>query len=918
MATQILATKLYIPPPRPRVVRRPRLIEQMDGGLHGKLTLIAAPAGFGKTTLVSEWLVAGTRPAAWLSLDEGDGDPARFLTYLIAALQTVAPKLGAGVLSALQSPQPPPIESLLTVLLNDITAAPEGFILVLDDYHLVDSKAVDQALAFLLDHLPPQMHLVITTREDPQLPLARLRARGQMTEVRAADLRFTPSEATGFLNEVMNLDLSLQEVAILEARTEGWIAALQLAALSMRGRKDVAHFVTAFAGDNRYIMDYLVEEVLQRQPERVRAFLLETSILDRLSGPLCNAVTGQSDGTALLDGLERSNLLVVPLDGTRHWFRYHHLFADVLAANLQQEQHAHIPILHQRASVWYADNGLPADAIRHALAAGDFARAADLIELSIPFMRRNRQEATALGWLRTLPDELVRARPVLSVYYAGTLQQSGELDGVETRLRDAERWLDSTARTVERPDLPLQMVVVDHEEFRRLPGSIAVQRAGDAVVRGNVHDTLHFAQRALDLLPAEDDLGRGSAAALLAIAHWTRGDLEAAHRMYGEGMPRLLKAGHFSDLLGCTIAMADILLAQGRLHDALRTYARGLQLATEGGGPVLRGAADMHVGLSTLYLERNDLPAATQHLQNWDDLGEHAGLRQYPYRRRVVMAHARLIHGDLDGAVALLQEAERLYASDFSPNVRPVAATKTRVWLAQGRLGEALGWARAQGLSADDDLSYLREFEHITLARVLLARAASERTGHFMGEAMGLLDRLLDAAHAGKRTGSVIEILIVQALALHAQGDMPAALAPLARALALAEPEGYVRVFVDEGPAMAQLLRHAAAHGVMADYAGRLLAAFEATPQVRASEVPNPAGHTAPAALAAQPLIESLSQRELDVLRLFQTELSGPEIARELVIALSTLRTHTKGIYSKLNVSNRRAAVNRAVELGLM
>ncbi len=402
MSTPILATKLYIPPARPKVVPRPRLIEQLNQGLQRKLTLISAPAGFGKTTLVSAWLnqkdesgeTIHPSRVAWLSLDAGDSDLTRFLAYLVAALQTVAPNIGAGVLGLLQSPQPPPTESILTALLNDITTIPDHFVLVLDDYHLIDAAprgypplgAVDQALTFLLEHLPPQLHLVITTREDPQLPLARLRARSQMTELRAADLRFTPSEAAGFLNQVMDLDLSAEDVTILETRTEGWIAGLQLAALSMRGSADVAQFVRAFAGDNRYIVDYLVEEVLQRQPERVRSFLRQTSILDRLSGPLCDAVTDQNDGMVLLDALERGNLFVVPLDDTRHWFRYHHLFADVLAAHARQEQPAQVPILHQRASVWYAANGLPADAIRHALAAQDFARAAGLVELAWPAM----------------------------------------------------------------------------------------------------------------------------------------------------------------------------------------------------------------------------------------------------------------------------------------------------------------------------------------------------------------------------------------------------------------------------------------------------------------------------------------------------------------------------------------------------
>ena len=925
MSTPLLATKLYIPPPRLNIVLRPRQIARLNEGLHGKLTLIAAPAGFGKTTLVSEWLAARTEDrglrtetvtsslspqssalstrVAWLSLDEGDSDPTRFLAYLVAALQMIAPTIGAGVVGVLQSPQPPPIEAILTALLNDITTVPDKFILVLDDYHVIDAKSVDTVLTFLLEHLPPQMHLVVTTREDPHLPLARLRVRGQLTELRAADLRFTPAEAAEFLSQVMDLDLSAEEVAALESRTEGWIAGLQLAALSMRGRDDIAQFVRAFAGDNRYIGDYLVDEVLQRQPAPVRRFLLQTAILDRLHGSLCDAVTGQERGQAQLEALERGNFFVVPLDDNRHWFRYHHLFADVLAAHLRAEQPEQVSTLHRRASEWYEHNGSATDAIRHALAAEDFERAADLVELAVPAMRRSRQEATMLGWLKALPDELIHCRPVLSVHYAGALLAGGELKGVEDRLRDAERWLDMTADGRERHQArSANMVVVDEEEFRRLPGAIAIYRAGQALALGDVPETVTYARRALELVPEEDHLGRGAATALLGLAYWTSGDLETAHRTYAEGMARVHKAGHLSDAISGAIARADIRIAQGRLHEAMRTYEQALQLATEQGEPVLRGTADLYVGMSELHREQNDLHAAMQCLLSSKELGERTGLPQNRSRWCVAMARIREAQGDLDGALDLLHEAERLYMRDFFPNVRPVAALKTRVRVAQGRLGEALGWAREQGLSAHDDLSYLREFEHITLARVLLARSKSDRADRSMREAIGLLERLLKAAEAGERMGSVIEILVLLSLAHQIQGDIPAALAPLERALTLAEPEGYVRMFVDEGPPMAVLLEAAAKHGTAPSYVRRLLAAL---------------GKAEDRTPVKQGLIEPLSERELEVLRLLRTDLSGPDIARELMVSLHTLRTHTNNIYTKLGVNNRRAAVRRAEELGL-
>jgi LuxR family maltose regulon positive regulatory protein len=903
----ILTTKLYIPPPRAKIVLRPRLIERLNEGLQCKLTLISAPAGFGKTTLVSEWIASCGRSVSWLSLDEGDNDPTRFLTYLVASLQTVTANIGERVLSVLLSPQPPPTESILTALLNEITTIPENFVLVLDDYHVIDSKLVDEALTFLLEHLPPQMHLVITTREDPHLPLARLRARGQLTELRAADLRFTPAEATGFLNQVMGLNLSAEDIAVLETRTEGWIAGLQLAALSMQGRSDAASFIQAFTGSHRFVLDYLVEEVLQRQPEGIQSFLLKTAILDRLCGSLCDAVTSREDSKGMLETLERGNLFIIPLDDQRQWYRYHPLFAEVLQARLLDEQPDQVFSLHQRASEWYEHNGSAADAIHHTLAAKNFERAAILIELAIPEMRRNRQGATVteLGWLKALPDELVHFRPVLCVDYAYALFGGGEPEAVEARLRDAEWWLDTTADTA-------GMVVVDEEEFRRLPGMIALLRAAYALVRGDMPETVKNAQRVLDLAPEDAHLMLGGAASQLGLAAWTSGDLEAARRMTADGMANVRLAGYISAAIGGARVLADIQIAQGHLHEAMSTYERALQWATEPGAPVQRGAADMYVGMSDLHREHNDLKTATQHLLTSQALGEPAGLSPNPYRWCAAMARIREVQGDLDGALDLLDQAERLYDGAFAPNVRPVATRKTRVWVAQGRLGEAMGWVREQGLSVENELSYLREFDHITLTRVLLARYQSDRSDGSISGVLGLLERLLKVAEERGGKGSVIEILVLQAIAYHAQGDIPAALKPLQQALTLAEPEGYVRMFLDEGSNMLQLLREASTREIMPAYTDKLLAAFESEQLRSAGESP------LPTLLASPLLIEPLSQRELEVLRLFRTELSGPEIARELVIALSTVRTHTKSIYSKLNVNNRRAAVKRAEELHLI
>jgi LuxR family maltose regulon positive regulatory protein len=876
------------------------LVERLCQGAERRLTLVTAPAGFGKSTLLAEWLAtspAGERATAWVSLDAGDNDPAIFWAYVVAALQTIQAGIGGNALALLSSPQPPPIEPILTSLINELASVERDVTLVLDDLHVIDAQRIHGGLDFLLDHLPPNVHLVIASRADPPLPLARMRARGELTELRAADLRFRPEEAAAFLNGVMGLAIPADEVAALETRTEGWIAGLQLAALSMQGRADVSGFIAAFAGDDRYIVDYLAEEVLQRQPAGVREFLLATSILDRLSGGLCDAVTGRQDGRAMLEQLERDNLFVVPLDDRRHWYRYHHLFADVLRAHLGEEHPGELPALHERACRWYEQNGFTADAIRHALAARDFERAANMVELAAPGLLRNRQEATMLGWLRMIPDAVVHVRPVLSMVYVGVLLSSGEVEGVEARLQDAERGLD--ARSV-------GLVIADEEESRRLPAAIAVHRAGHSLVQGEVSAAMHQARRVLEIAAEDDDLYRGAAAAILGLASWTSGDLEGAYQSYAAGMESLRQAGNITDTIGGAIALADIRITQGRLREAMRIYQGTVQRAVDHGAPAMRGTADMHVGMSTIFREWNDLEAASQHLARSAELGEAAAFPQNPYRWRVAMARIREADSDLDGALALLDEAERRYVSDFYPYVRPISALRARVWIAQGRVDEALGWAREQGLSASDELSYLREFEHLTLARALVARHAHDRSGDSIQDALSLLERLVEAAEDGKRAGSQIEALSVLALAHAAKGDLSHALVPLERALILAEPEGYVRIFTGEGDTMRILLRQAAARGVAPDYTRRLLSAFDA-----------PAGVPSTVDQAAL-LAEPLTAREIEVLRLIAAGLRNEEIAGRLFISLATVKRHIANAYGKLVVSNRVEAVSQARELGLL
>lgn len=902
MTSPLLETKLRPPRPRRGAIGRPRLVERIERGIEGKLTLVSAPPGFGKTSLLAEWRAAMPEgmSVGWLSLDASDNGTETFWTYVTAALGVAAPGTGARALPLLSEQA---LEPALTNLLNDLEKLAEDTVLVLDDFHVIEAREIHEGMAFLLDHLPAQVHLVLATRADPPLPLARLRARGELVEIRAGDLRFSRAEVTAYFKDSIGLALDDRDLAALDERTEGWIAALQLAGLSMQGRDDVSSFIAGFAGDDRYVIDYLVEEVLQRQPEPIRQFLLATSILARLSGSLCDAVTGQDGGEATLRALERANLFTVPLDDRREWYRYHHLFADVLRARLTGEHPGWAVELHGRASRWYAEHDEQLDAVRHAFAAGDHEWAAETLERAIPELRRARQEAAMQQWLEGLPDELVRRRPVLGVHRAGVLLANGDVDGAEALLRDAEQWLAATEDALDqRKTGSSEVGVGDQEGLRRLVPQLAMYRAALAMAAGDTEGVVAHARRALAVVGDDDDYERGGAAGFLALASWHDGDLEMAHRHWSTAQASLRKAGHVVDAIGCARPLALIRIGQGRLREAMETYARGLALATEERATPLRGAADMHVGMSELFIEWNDLDRAEQHLVESRSLGQHAALAQNPYRWCAAMSRVRLTHGDVDGALALLDEAERLYVSEYYPDVRPVPAVRARIWASHGRLADAIQWARERGLSLDDDVSYLREFEHITLVRILMAQQLKGGTRGSFGAAVGLLGRLLTAAEDAGRIASVIEILALQALSLQARGDVPGALVPLARALALAEPEGYVRIFVDEGDRMAALLDRAEAEGIAVEYVHRLLAAHRGLSS----------------ASAQQALAEPLSKRELDVLRLLATELDGPRIANELFVGVSTVRSHTKSIYAKLGVNNRRAAVRRGEALGLL
>ncbi len=915
MSAPILVTKLYIPATRPELVPRPRLIERLNGCTDCKLTLVSAPAGFGKTTVVAEWLQAFSKDSkshiAWLSLDEGDNDLSRFLTYFVTALNQANGSevaLGQGVLNMLQSPQPPLAEAVLTSLINEISAISDKTIFILDDFHLIEMPSIHDALGFLLENLPPQLHLVIATREDPMLPLSRLRARSQLTELRAADLRFTLSEAAEFLNQVMGLNLASEDITALEKRTEGWIAGLQLAAVSLQGKADTSRLIQSFTGSHRLVLDYLVEEVLGQQPESIQNFLLQTSILNRFTGSLCDALTSQDNGQQVLETLDRTNLFIVPLDNERVWYRYHHLFADLLQQRLRQNHPEQVSNLHHLASEWYEEQGLWADAVRHAFAAEDLERAADLIELAWVPMNTRYQSVTWLGWAKALPDGLVRSRPALSTACGWALLDTGDLEFADRRFQDAEQWLGTPVNVNEPFAIPPdKKLVLNKEEIRSLLTSIANGRAYLAQALGDVTGTVKFAQQASELLHEDEHFERGLSEILTGFAYWSNGDLEAAYKAVADSILNMRMTGKIPFIISFTSYLADIMIAQGFLHETERTYLQLLETITEQGESEVKEAAVLHLGLSELYFERGDIEAAKQHLHKADELGEQPTFP--PWYRHWICAHIRIMaaQGDLDDVIEMLSGAERLYYRHPIPDVRPLAALLARVWLAKGNLAETRRWVREQGLSVEDDLSYLREFEHITLARLLLARYKNDQDDADIQDGIRLLERLHKAAKDGKRIGSVIEIILLQALVYEAQDDIPSALVPLELALALAEPEGYFRIFVDEGPPMARLLYEALSREISPDYVQRLLKAFPVVEPEKAGPSGSETG-----------LIEPLSEREIEVLQLIAEGLTNQEISSRLYLSLNTVKAHTRTIYSKLGVNNRTQAVAKARALGIL
>jgi LuxR family maltose regulon positive regulatory protein len=874
-------------------------VEQLNKGLSSgcKLTLISAPAGFGKTTLVSEW-VAGPRDCppklvcgnsvAWLSLDEADNDPARFISYLVAALQTIEPGIGESLLPAIQGPQPLQMEPLLTALLNEVAKIPEHFVLILDDYHSIDSRPVDKSLDFLVEHQPPQMHLVITTREDPQLPLARYRARGQLTELRAADLRFTPGEAAELLNHVTGLGLSVENIAALETRTEGWIAGLQLAAISMQGHKDAAGFIQSFTGSHRFVMDYLLEEVLQQQSESIQAFLLHTSMLDRMCGPLCEAILPDPSvsGQATLEYLERSNLFIVPLDNERRWYRYHHLFGDLLRKRMEQKLTADvITRLHIHASEWYENNGLILEAFAHAAAANDIERAERLMELKEMPVHLPGVPVTILKWLESLPVSVLNSKPALWWKQAAMMMSSYQTVGVEEKLQAAEAALA----------LKIPPNTEMDEWSRNLVGKIAVARAFLAQTLYKAETSLIYANRAMEYLHPNNITYRSSATQILGFAYYLQGDRDAAEQAYTESLSLARAAGDNEGILLAYTRLGQVHELRNQLHEAVEKYQHALQLTGEDPIPF---ATVVYLGLARIYFEWNDLDTA----ERYGELSFKLGLLNEQVVDRLIlsqlfMSQIKLTRGDLVGAVKFLAQAEQSTRQwDFAARLPTVAAQQVLIHLYQGNLKAASQIAQQNNLP-------------ILHAQTLIS----------LGDPSAALALLVPYRQKMEEKGwknELLRVLVPQALALHLQGEKEQAFQALTEALTLAEPGGFIRLFIEKGEPMRLLFVDFTswiekqsgdrAHP-LTNYVHKIRSAFTPSEAAQGSTTTNPQSE----------LIEPLSQRELEVLQLICQGLSNNEICKQLYLALDTVKGHNRRIFEKLQVHRRTEAIARAREMNL-
>lgn len=912
MAHPILATKLWLPSLQSSLVARPQLLARLNEHLNCKLTLISAPAGFGKTTLLAAWMAQTDAAWAWLSLDEHDNDPALFLRYLAAALQTVEEGVAETAVSLLDAPQPPEPRLVLASLINELAGWHGRIILALDDYHTIENREIHDCLAYLIDHQPPQLHLVISSRADPPLPLARLRVRRQLHETRAADLRFNHDEAAAFLSQVWHIPLNAAQIAALEARTEGWIAGLHLAALALQQLatpEEIADFVTDFTGSHRYVLDYLVDEVLRHQPPQVQHFLLQSAILDRFCAGLCQAVLETETAPALLAQVEAANLFLMPLDNRHEWFRYHRLFADILRHRLKQSPAFNTAVLHQRASHWFAQHDMPDEAIRHALAAGDAARAAALIEGARWGLRDRGEINTLRRWLNLLPAEFVNGSGSLAMARAWTLMYSG-------RMADTEAYFARVLPSL----LAREPAGHDwHVELAVLQGQIALNH-------GRFAAGLDYCLQARAKLPDGQYRFRGTLEIMLGQAYRMQGELNAAAEAYQNAAAIAAQADNRFSLLSALAAQAELAELRGQLPQAEAIWQEVLRLAHGRHHQLLPIAGIPKVGLGRLCYEWNRLDEAAAHLEEAVHLARQAGLGPTALHGAIALSRLRLAQGAPDEAHAALGLAEAVMqrAQMALLDLRLGAAT-ARLWLRQGELAPATAWAGQfmldYGLAWASQPGDWFRFEYAILARIWLAQGKLSETADLLGQ-------LMQGAETAGCTGQLIEILALQALAQQAQGDLDGGVQTLSRALALAEPAGYVRLFVDEGRPMGELLaRVALTETAVAAYARRILAAFPApTPdgdQAAAAGESAPPPAKQPEAAEISPelahwLAEPLSERELEALQLVAEGLTNRQIGERLFISTATVKKHMENIYGKLYARNRTQAVARARELGLL
>jgi len=898
VAVPLLRTKLYISPLQSEIVPRPRLIKRLNAAILRAFTLISAPAGFGKTTIMREWISDRTLKVAWFSIDRGDNDPIRFWTYLIAAIQTVDPDVGKTIFAAIQTPQPASIESLISELINEISLGTDGstrlppkkkLILVLDDYHLITESSVHDSLFFFLENLPSRVHLIISSRADPPWPLARLRARRKLAELRAEEIRFTSNEVATFLNQVMKLDIAPKDVAALERRTEGWIVGLQMAALSMQNRSDIPAFIQAFAGTNRFILDYLLEEVLEHQPVDIQGFLLKTSLLDQLTAPLCDFVLERSDSQNILAQLEKANLFLVPLDDQRQWYRYHHLFSELLRNQLTLTYPDVVPGLHQKASQWFETQGYIDETVAHAFKAQDDERVARLCEKFAQSMLQQSKHSMLSTWIEALPIELVYQRPWLCVYQSWTRHWAGMREQGEACLENAEKMLEDASS-------------LSKGERKKLAGSIATVRAHYALVNEQLPQAIEQAMKALRLLPKTDFYTPGTAGVALGGAYWGQGKISKSEDAFLECAATALKGGfvYRASSALCYAGMQQV--RQAKLRIAKRTFQQALTLAEGPGGYQSPMAGYPLAKLSELSLEWNHLKQARELAIEGVRLCTQLGHVDLIAEAYIALARVQLVDDDFIGVRGTLNRVEQLsLQTKLDPWVLGwFADCKVRLWLATGELAQASYWAESSGLSVGDEFSFHYDLHHINLARVLVAQVQQNTKTSNPAQCLGLLDSLLVTIDVMGWVHHKIQVLILRAMVLQATRDQVSALEELESALSLAGPEGYMRTFIGEGLSMERLLSKLAKRPNMRGYVADLLRAF---PSDAASQQPG--------------LVEPLSPREMEVLRLLTTSLSVTDIAGELIISVNTARSHIKNIYSKLGVNRRLDAIEKAKELNL-